>query len=346
MWVVDALQQRILPFSFQAAETIAYLKLIYTYLVYVSRVLAVPVANINPQEEIEILDSDSETLDGGDESGSKEVPASIGDGGKRKRATCGGDQLNPEALRPRRESTPPQSTKGYRGNIGRFQQRQPENNGRLQEQETTSPNPGDIERKRDADVHGSGTNKSSTPDSKSPPSKLAPVAKAAATEVMITEHSFDLRENVTRREEFQAGVKAILRDDDPICSSHDTGKAGDGRGGVGVDEGSRGGRGEAEDVKAARTHKKAFAGRSNGTSSKGKGKGASGGVKLTPMEQQVCDLKAKHPGVLLLVECGYRFRFFGEDALAAAKVEWGRVESIFIFSYYAKAVTRQNSGSA
>ena len=45
-----------------------------------------------------------------------------------------------------------------------------------------------------------------------------------------------------------------------------------------------------------------------------------GGVKLTPMEQQVSDLKAQHPGVLLLVECGYRYRFFGEDALAAAKV--------------------------
>ncbi|CAM9502310.1 unnamed protein product, partial [Discosporangium mesarthrocarpum] len=38
------------------------------------------------------------------------------------------------------------------------------------------------------------------------------------------------------------------------------------------------------------------------------------------MEQQVVELKVKHPGVLLLVECGYRYRFFGEDANVAAKV--------------------------
>lgn len=285
-----------------------------------ARFLVVPVANIIPQE-IEISDSDSETLDGGGESGPKDVPASIRDGRKRKRATRGRSQLNPEALRPPRENTPPQGTKVYRGNIGQFQTKKPENNGRRQEEETTSPNPGDIEGKRDADVHGYGTNKSSMPDSKSPPSKSAPMAKAAATEVMITEKSFDLRDNVTRRKEFQASVEAILRDDGPIYSSYDTGKAGNGRGGV--DKGSRGGQGEDEDVNAATTHVKAVAGGSNGASSKGKGKagGASGGVKLTPMEQQVCDLKAKHPGVLLLVECGYRFRFFGEDALAAAKVE-------------------------
>ncbi|CAM0904859.1 unnamed protein product [Alopecurus aequalis] len=40
----------------------------------------------------------------------------------------------------------------------------------------------------------------------------------------------------------------------------------------------------------------------------------------TPLEQQVADLKARHPGVLLMVEVGYRFRFFGEDAAAAAAV--------------------------
>lgn len=236
------------------------------------------------------------------------------------RATRGRSQLNPEALRPPRENTPPQGTKVYRGNIGQFQQKKQKNNGRRQEEETTSPNPGDIEGKQGSDVHGYGTNKSSMPNPKSPLSKSAPMAKTVATEVIITEESFDLRDNVTRRKEFQASVEAILRDDGPIYSSCDTGKAGDDRGGL--DEGSRGGQGEDEDVKSATTYMKAFAGGSNGTSSKGKGKagGASRGVKLTPMEQQVCDLKAKHPGVLLLVECGYRFRFFGEDALAAAKV--------------------------
>lgn len=40
----------------------------------------------------------------------------------------------------------------------------------------------------------------------------------------------------------------------------------------------------------------------------------------TPLEQQVVDLKALHPDVLLMVEVGYRFRFFGEDAAVAAAV--------------------------
>lgn len=31
-------------------------------------------------------------------------------------------------------------------------------------------------------------------------------------------------------------------------------------------------------------------------------------------------LKEKHPNVLLMVECGYRFRFFGDDAETASKV--------------------------
>ncbi|CAN0227940.1 unnamed protein product, partial [Laminaria digitata] len=64
----------------------------------------------------------------------------------------------------------------------------------------------------------------------------------------------------------------------------------------------------------------AGAGSASGFGGRGKAAAAAGGVKLTPMEQQVSDLKAQHPGVLLLVECGYRYRFFGEDALAAAKV--------------------------
>ncbi|KAL6960131.1 Mismatch repair protein msh3 [Sarracenia purpurea var. burkii] len=42
--------------------------------------------------------------------------------------------------------------------------------------------------------------------------------------------------------------------------------------------------------------------------------------KYTPLEQQVVDLKAKYPDVLLMVEVGYRYRFFGEDAENAARV--------------------------
>ncbi|ETN38696.1 uncharacterized protein HMPREF1541_06733 [Cyphellophora europaea CBS 101466] len=44
-----------------------------------------------------------------------------------------------------------------------------------------------------------------------------------------------------------------------------------------------------------------------------------GGNKLTPMEQQVIDIKKAHPDTVLVVEVGYKFRFFGEDARTAAR---------------------------
>ena len=34
----------------------------------------------------------------------------------------------------------------------------------------------------------------------------------------------------------------------------------------------------------------------------------------TPLELQFLEVKSKYPDVILLVECGYRYRFFGEDA--------------------------------
>lgn len=42
--------------------------------------------------------------------------------------------------------------------------------------------------------------------------------------------------------------------------------------------------------------------------------------KYTPLESQVVDLKARYPGCLLLIEVGYKFRFFGEDAKIASRV--------------------------
>ncbi|XP_027103815.1 DNA mismatch repair protein MSH3 isoform X1 [Coffea arabica] len=42
--------------------------------------------------------------------------------------------------------------------------------------------------------------------------------------------------------------------------------------------------------------------------------------KYTPLEQQVVELKAKYPDVLLMVEVGYKYRFFGEDAENAARI--------------------------
>ena len=41
--------------------------------------------------------------------------------------------------------------------------------------------------------------------------------------------------------------------------------------------------------------------------------------KLTPMEKQVVDIKRKYPDTLMVVEVGYKYRFFGEDARVAAK---------------------------
>jgi hypothetical protein len=51
---------------------------------------------------------------------------------------------------------------------------------------------------------------------------------------------------------------------------------------------------------------------------KNKKKGAKTG-KLTPMEIQFLDIKRKHMDTILVVEVGYKFRFFGEDARIAAK---------------------------
>lgn len=42
-------------------------------------------------------------------------------------------------------------------------------------------------------------------------------------------------------------------------------------------------------------------------------------TKLTPMEKQVIEIKRKHMDTLLVVEVGYKFRFFGEDARIVAK---------------------------
>ena len=49
------------------------------------------------------------------------------------------------------------------------------------------------------------------------------------------------------------------------------------------------------------------------------GGGKKGGNKLTPMERQILNIKAEHGDTLLIVEVGYKFRFFGEDARIAAK---------------------------
>lgn len=51
---------------------------------------------------------------------------------------------------------------------------------------------------------------------------------------------------------------------------------------------------------------------------KSRRKGAKTG-KLTPMEMQMLEIKRKHMDAILIVEVGYKFKFFGEDARVAAK---------------------------
>lgn len=43
-------------------------------------------------------------------------------------------------------------------------------------------------------------------------------------------------------------------------------------------------------------------------------------TKYTPLEQQVLALKAAHPGVMLVIEVGYKMRLFGRDAEIAADI--------------------------
>ncbi|CDZ97130.1 dna mismatch repair protein msh3 [Phaffia rhodozyma] len=43
------------------------------------------------------------------------------------------------------------------------------------------------------------------------------------------------------------------------------------------------------------------------------------GKSYTPLEKQILDLKEKYPGILLIIEVGYKFRFFGEDAKIASR---------------------------
>lgn len=44
-----------------------------------------------------------------------------------------------------------------------------------------------------------------------------------------------------------------------------------------------------------------------------------GSQVYTPLEQQVIQLKEQHKDALLAVECGYKYRFFGEDAEVRAE---------------------------
>ena len=69
---------------------------------------------------------------------------------------------------------------------------------------------------------------------------------------------------------------------------------------------------EDDDAEEDETPKPASKGRKGVTTKKG-------ASKLTPMEQQFLDIKRKHLDTLMIMEVGYKFKFWGEDARVAAK---------------------------
>ena len=69
---------------------------------------------------------------------------------------------------------------------------------------------------------------------------------------------------------------------------------------------------EAEDSEAEAIPKPSAKGKTGASTRKG-------ASKLTPMEKQYLDIKRKHLDTILIVEVGYKFKFFGEDARVAAK---------------------------
>ncbi|EER41891.1 DNA mismatch repair protein [Histoplasma capsulatum H143] len=76
--------------------------------------------------------------------------------------------------------------------------------------------------------------------------------------------------------------------------------------------------GDAEEVEGAESDAEAEA-EIAPVPQKGRGGKKTTTGKLTPMERQIIDIKKKHMDTLLVVEVGYKFRFFGEDARVAAK---------------------------
>ncbi len=42
--------------------------------------------------------------------------------------------------------------------------------------------------------------------------------------------------------------------------------------------------------------------------------------QYTPLQQQYLSIKSSHPDAVLFIECGYKYKFFGEDAVTASKV--------------------------
>lgn len=78
---------------------------------------------------------------------------------------------------------------------------------------------------------------------------------------------------------------------------------------AGEDEGDD----EKEDIPAKKTLREKYAA-AGSARAVGNKQAATISTKLTPLERQFVEIKKQYPDTLLLIEVGYKFRFFGEDA--------------------------------
>lgn len=62
-------------------------------------------------------------------------------------------------------------------------------------------------------------------------------------------------------------------------------------------------------------------------------------VKHTPLEQQYIAIKERYHDAVLLVECGYKYRFFGHDAEVSATVHSNQRDNCLVRSHFSTAKT-------
>ncbi|KAJ5628189.1 hypothetical protein N7490_010417 [Penicillium lividum] len=152
--------------------------------------------------------------------------------------------------------------------------------------------------------------RSSTEGPKNPPSQLSSsqrtdIFKFQSSQAAPPTQDENAEDAQRRKEKEKMHEKFVRRLGGADCvigiGRNSTSDAGAGAGAVEAEEG------EDEDEEPAPPPKK------------GKAAAKKGGSKLTPMERQVIDIKRKHMDTVLVIEVGYKFRFFGEDARVAAK---------------------------
>lgn len=71
---------------------------------------------------------------------------------------------------------------------------------------------------------------------------------------------------------------------------------------------------EVEEVPAAKDLRGKYSATRAAQTSARKNPSETASTKLTPLERQYVEIKKQYPDTLLLIEVGYKFRFFGEDA--------------------------------